>query len=133
MNPWVILIVLVILGITHAGAFLKGRGYEETKQKAAQVDAVNKAIGEHNANAQVDMLAAYEAGQAQSRARVVTRTVQQQVDRLVETTVYRDCRLDDNGLRLWNQANAGRIEAPAPGKPDSALSGAPAIKLPDIR
>jgi hypothetical protein len=86
--------------------------------------ALETAIKEHNANAQVDMLAAYEVGQEQAKVRTVTRTIREQVDKVVEKPVYRDCRLEPAALSLWNAANRGAFETPPTGKPDSAPSGA---------
>lgn len=55
-------------------------------------------------------------------ARVVYRTITQQVDRVVEMPLYRDRCLDDPGLRLANLALGGVTVAPsAVASPDSGM------------
>ncbi|QNK67824.1 hypothetical protein [Variovorax sp. PAMC26660] len=60
----------------------------------------------------------HEAFKAEEQVRYVYRT--QQVDRIVERPVYRDACFDDDGLRVLNDAIAGR--APA-GEPATTLPG----------
>lgn len=126
MNPYVLGAVALGLLVSHASMYVKGGNDEENKQKAAYSRQLEKAMEMHNENAARDVQTAFEAGQKQARARVVTRTIQQQVDKVVERAVYRDCRLDDDGLRLWNAANAG-AETPPPAKPDPAPAKLPRI------
>lgn len=126
-NPYVIGATLLILAITHAGAFLKGRSYEGTKQKAEHAKQLEKVIADANANALVDMSAALEVGQSQAKVREVIRTVREQV--AVETTkpVYQSCGLEPAGVELWNRAVSAGSQTPAPGKPDPAPARLPRI------
>lgn len=128
MNPYVIGAIALGLIVTHASAFIKGRSYAETQQQAAYSKQLEQVITEHNANAAKDAQAAFEAGKKQAGARVVTRTIREQVDKVVDRPVYRDCRLDDDGFRLWNDANRGSLaEANTAGKPDPAPAKLPRI------
>lgn len=64
---------------------------------------------------------AHEQFKAKEEIRYVYRT--QMVDRIVERPVYRNQCFDDDGLRLLNDAIAGRD---APGQPASTVPGSPA-------
>ncbi len=62
------------------------------------------------------------------RIRVVFETIEKAVDRIVERPVYRDCALDDDGLRAWNEANSAQASAggePSGAVPASAGAGSP--------
>lgn len=50
--------------------------------------------------------AAFEA--KAEKIRVQTRTIYQEVERVVEKPIYRDVCLDDDGLRLLRAANSGK-------------------------
>lgn len=59
--------------------------------------------------------------ESRASVRVVYRTINRAVEKVVERPVYRAECVDDDGLRLANDALAGR--APDPGKPDGAVPG----------
>jgi len=65
-----------------------------------------------------DAAAKHETFKAKEQIRYVYRT--QLVDRIVERPVYRDACFDDDGLRVLNDAIAGREPA---GEPASAVPG----------
>jgi len=65
---------------------------------------------------------AFEADRAVIETR--TRTILREVQHVVDRPVYRDCRLDPDGLRLLNAALSGS-PAPAPaGVPSDPVPGA---------
>ena len=72
---------------------------------------------------QADQHAA-ELEKARADREIVYQTITKNVDRLVDRPVYRDVCLDDDGLRLINDALSG--QASDPGKPDAAVPGADA-------
>jgi hypothetical protein len=53
-----------------------------------------------------------------------TRIIRQEVQHVVERPVYRDCRLDPDGLRLLNAALAGSPAAIPTGQPTEPVPGA---------
>lgn len=55
-----------------------------------------------------------------AKARIVYRTITQEVDRVVTRDLYRNVCLDDDGLRHARAAILGG-ESPPPGKPDGPL------------
>ena len=50
---------------------------------------------------------------AQATERIRTVEIKREVQRVVEKPVYRDCRLDDDGLRVYNAAASGMRVEPA--------------------
>lgn len=122
INPWVLLIVGAVWLASVAGAFVKGRDYEGGVQAKAHAAALAKALQDAQDNAVIDMQAAADVERQKAQAKVVYRTITEQVNVEVEKPVYRDCHLTDDGIRLWNDANRGAIsQASATGKPDPAM------------
>lgn len=131
MNPYIIIAALVWSGLLIGGSYGVGVKHERNASEARQKEAIERQMKEHQANEAIDMQAAYEVGKAQQGVRTVIRTIQRQVDKVVEKPVYRDCALDPDGMRIWNAANRG--EAVSPGQPDPVLPTVTGTKLPLIR
>jgi hypothetical protein len=68
---------------------------------------------------------AFEADRVRIETR--TRVIRQEVQHVVERPVYRDCRLDPDGLRLVNAALGGSPAAIPASQPPEPVPGA----LPD--
>jgi hypothetical protein len=100
MNPWVLFAaVLVAVGAFFYGQEVgKDRALAKQKETADLVDAVfDKA----------------QQGAADAIAKLKPRnvTIRQELEREIQTnTIYRDCRVPANGVRLANEALTGRPE-----------------------
>ncbi len=124
INPWVLLIVGAVWIASVGTAFWKGRNFEAGVQAKAHAQQLAAALQQAQDNALIDMQAAADVERQKATGKVIYRTITEQVNVEVEKPVYRDCVLPDDGVRLWNDANAGRIsKAAAAGKPDPALPG----------
>lgn len=122
MNPWVLLIVGVVWLASVAGAFIKGKDYQLGIDAKAHAELLEKALKDAQDNAVIDMQAAADVERQKAQSKVVYRTITEQVNVEVEKKVYRDCALEPDGFRMWNDANAGRISKADPaGKPDPAM------------
>lgn len=110
MNPYVLFALLGAILAAGAGGFKLGVDHEFASQ--AREDA-------HIAQA-VDA-ATTVAAKAIGELRPKYTTIQNEVIRDVKTnTVYRDCKLSDDGMRLANQALNAGTTTPGSGKlPDS--------------
>ncbi len=62
---------------------------------------------------------------AQMTERVRTVEIKREVQRVVEKPVYRECRLDDDGLRIYNAAASGVRVGPAAVAPAAVPQIAP--------
>ena len=104
MNPW---LILAAVGATIA-AFFYGQhvGEQGAEAQAAREERIAKVATE-----------AGQKGAAEAIAKIKPRnvTIRQELEREIQTnTVYRDCRVPAGGVRLANDALAGRPE-PASG------------------
>ena len=74
-NPWIILAVVVAIAMAGIGGFYKGTEYQKGEDAKAQLEAVNKAVADANAQAAKDKnLAVVQAQRntaAQTRAALV--------------------------------------------------------------
>jgi hypothetical protein len=70
-------------------------------------------------------VAAADHEKARTRIEFIDREVTKEIDRVVEKPVYRELCLDDDGLRLANQAIAatGAASQPGPAVPASGAAG----------
>lgn len=93
-------------------------------EQQARAEAVQQAAEQANKHAE-------ELEKARAQREIVYRTITKEVDRIVDRPVYRNVCLDDDGLRVINEALAG---APASaGEPDAAMPGADAAGRQDGR
>lgn len=100
---------IILVGVVAFSAYMKGRedGAQSVQTKwdkavAEQREREEKQIG----------LASGKLETGNAQAKVVYRTITQTVDKLVEKPVYRNVCLDDDGLRVANQALTGSLAAP---------------------
>lgn len=115
MNPW----LLVAAGLVSVAAFFYGQHVGE--QGAEAQKARDERIGQ----------LAYDAGQrgaADAIAKLKPRnvTIRQELAREIQTnTVYRDCRVPADGVRLANEALTGRAEPAGDGELPAADANEP--------
>jgi hypothetical protein len=114
MSPYILLAALLAVVVATGSAYIKGRSDGEDLE-AGRRDAETLKL------AQVEKAAQRGAAEAISKIEVQNVTVRQQLQtKIQERVVYRDCRHDDDSLRVLNAAITGR-DQPAS---DSKLPGA---------
>lgn len=104
MNPWLLLAVVLAWGASVGGAFFYGEGVGEAREKAGQKDRDDLVREVREAGQQ---------GAAEAIAKLKPRnvTIRQEIAREIrENTVYRDCRVPADGVRLANEAITSRAE-----------------------
>ena len=110
INPWIIVAVLLAILGAGAGGFKLGADHEVASQARndEQIKKVEDAVIAANATAIAQIKPRYT-------------TIQGKLEKQYETnTVYRDCKLSDDGMRLANQALNAGTTTPGSGKlPDS--------------
>lgn len=96
-NPYALLALVVLaVGLLTSG-FVAGSKWEAGRQ-AVENQHIAEAVDAANA----------VSAEAIAKIKVTNKTIQNEVRREVETnTVYSDCRLPDNGVRLVNEAISG--------------------------
>ena len=131
LNPYALL-GLVLFWIASVGAaYYKGGVHAENAAKAEYSKQLDAAIAAHNEDALVDMQAAREAGEREARAMVVTRTINNEVVRIIrEKPSDAICRWDSDSFRLLGDAiKAASNLAPASiAVPDAGNAVKPAGK-----
>jgi len=111
-----LLAFILFLTLCAGGGFWSGYRAATNKHAADQLKTVRDSI--KRAIDQAQQIAAEDAevlsGQEKNRIerRTVFKTLEKERIKYVETHPdIRDCRLDDDGLRQWNDANAGTLRA----------------------
>lgn len=105
INPYTIIGALVLWGATIAGAGWWAYGAGKDSEIASQAK-IDKARQETREAAQLG------AAEAISKIEIKQQTIVQKVQHEVQTnTVYRDCVVPADGVRLLNDAISGRGEA----------------------
>jgi hypothetical protein len=117
MNPYIIIAALVGAIVLAAAGYFKGHhdGSLGVQMRWDKAVADQQAKEQAQANAASTKL---ESGN--EKARVVYKTITQNVDKIVEKPVYRNICFDDGGMQLANQALTGSLAAPA--QPDKPVS-----------
>lgn len=124
--PWVLAAVAAAFMVAAYGL---GRLHESTANEAATAVRDQARL-----TAQTDLLIrrsaiaqAAAAAEQVDQARIETRfrTITREVAHVVERPVYRDCRLDADGLRLVRAAFSGDPAPDAPGIPGGPAPGSP--------
>lgn len=114
MNPYLIIAALLAVLGAGAGGFKLGADHQLAAQTREQ-NHIAEAVDAANA----------AAAQAIAQIKPKYTTIQNEVQREIRTnTVFADCKLPADSLRLVNQALNGGAEAPGGGK----LPGADAPK-----
>lgn len=110
LNPYILLALVVSWGASVAGAFFYGQGVGADSEIAAQARENKVAVIATEA-------AASAVAHSLSKIQVKNVTVRQQLEtRVHESTVYRDCKLTPDVVRMLN-------DGPAIAPPASAASG----------
>lgn len=120
MNPYAIIAALVLWGASIAGTGWWFYGSGQDSQKAKQAD-IDKAVQATREAAQLG------TAEAISKIEIKQQTIVQKVQHEVQTkTVYRDCVVPADGVRLLNDAIAGKAPAgPASGGAVQGAASAP--------
>lgn len=128
-NPYVLLGLLAAFLFVGAAGYKAGYKHAENAAAADKAAALTRAIAQADAVAQQDaeVLGGHEA--QKERIRTIFRTIHDEVTRYVETHAAAGDCLDADGLRIWRDANAGRIEAATAPQPDYTLRGPAAATL----
>ena len=125
-NPWVILGAVLFWMASVGAAYYKGGVNAENAAKAEYSRQLESAIKEANDNAQIDMQAAREVGQREARAKVITRTITNEVIRTIsEKPSPAICRWDDASFGLFQRAIQAANNLAATPKPVPKPSSAP--------
>jgi len=116
-NPWLILAVVLAIGGAGISGYFKGSTDAKNAAAAAAATQMEAAIKQHNADAVIDMQAAYERGQAEAKVRVITRTIQGEASAITASApIPVNCRLDAPRMKLLirsiDVANGDKIDAP---------------------
>jgi hypothetical protein len=122
--------VIAAAALTAGGAYVAQRmtaaSYQADiiKEQAAKAAAIKAAAEQANQHAE-------ELEKARAKREIIYRTITKRVDRIVDRPVYINDCLDDDGLRIANDALAG--SATTAGEPDAAVSGTDADGWEDRR
>ena len=130
MNPWLILAVVLAIGAAGLAGYHKGSTDAENRAAAQYGVQLDAKVKEHNENATIDMQAAFEAGKAEAKVRVVTRTITGEANAItVERPIAAVCRLDAPRRLLIDRAIASANSDPDTpgGLPDQLPKDKPAI------
>ena len=107
MTPYIILAVVLAIGSAGIGGYFKGGKDARNEAIAEQAKVVDAAIQEHNETAAIDMQAAFQRGQAEAKVRVITRTIQGEVNVIsASAPIPANCRLDPERRKLLDKAIA---------------------------
>jgi len=115
--PWRLLGGLVMVLALFLGGYGLGNKQAKTSCVAGQVEAQRAAITQ-TAKEDVRREAIGAAREtSREQIRVVYKTIKEQAhETIISHPEFNDCKLDDDGLRLWNAANSGAA-APVSGEP----------------
>lgn len=125
--PWVRWLALVAVAAALYGTGRVHQARDDHAEAVARdrdrLAAVAAQLGRRAAVAHAAAVA-YEGDR--ERIRTVYQTIEREVSRVVDRPVYRDCRLDPDGLRLVSAALAGVAPAPGGQPPDPVQRSPPA-------
>ena len=125
MNPLVSRLVtsVAIAAVAFAGGAYLGYHYASNASKAGTADAQTVAIENHDAAAVVGQAVERETVQRAVKTEAVFNGIQLGMISYAQNHPFNDvCRLDDDGLRLWNAANAG-ADATSSAERDAGMPG----------
>ena len=131
LNPYLILGAVLFWMASVGAAYYKGGVHAENAAKAEYSRQLESAIKEANDNAQIDMQAAREVGQREARAKVITRTITNEVVKVIhEKPMPAVCRWDADSTRLLDDAikAANDLQATPKRVPDAGNTPKPASK-----
>lgn len=90
----------LVVGIFSMGAHWESKRWQlrEDIAKAKSAEAYQNEV-EKNAKLSADLAA------SQAKTNTVFKTITNEVQHIVDRPVYNDCKLDADGLRVWNDAS----------------------------
>jgi hypothetical protein len=101
----------------------RARNAAEVAQAVAESESKRATLATRTA----ELADALRDAQATDRLRVIE--IKKEVQRVVQAPVYRDCRLDDDGLRIYNAAASGVRVEPAAVAPAAVPQDAPRAEI----
>jgi len=105
VNPYLILGAVLFWIASVTVAFFQGESREADRAKAEYSRQLESAIKAANEDALIDMQAAREVGQREARAKVITRTITNEVVKVIhERPMPAVCRWDADSTRLLDDA-----------------------------
>lgn len=116
--PSLLLYGLIALAILGALGGIYGAGYRSGSD-SVMTEWQEASRKQREAEAKQGQKAAEKKETADRKAKIVYRTITNEVERVVEKPVYRSVCLDDDGLRLARDAIRGEVSNPA--KPDQPV------------
>ena len=131
MNPYLILGAVLFWIASVTIAFFQGESREADRAKAEYSRQLESAIKAANEDALIDMQAAREVGQREARAKVITRTITNEVVKVIhERPMPAVCRWDADSTRLLDDAikAANDLQATPKRVPDASSATKPAGK-----
>lgn len=117
-----IYVTLAVAAISATGASLATWRVVHNSWVASQVAEVKAGIAAYKADAARENAEAAATLATEEKIRVVTKTVIQRVDKIVDRPLYRNVCLDPAGIVLVNTSLTGT--AADPGQPDPSLPAA---------
>ena len=126
LGLWIATVLALFAAGFFTGARITAASYQADIIKEQNATADLLAAAARQANAQAE-----ELEQARAKREIIYRTITKTVDRIVDRPVYRSVCLDDDGLRIANEALTG---TPADtSQPDATLPDADASGRQDGR
>ncbi len=114
-NPYLILAAGVCLLATHGYVYQSGARHMKNSMESEQLEAVEKAIKQHQAQAAKDQVITKEFEQVREVVKTVYIKVRAKANaNIKKNPTYDQCSLDDDGLWLFN---ARADKESATGKP----------------
>ena len=105
MNPYLILGAVLFWIASVTVAFFQGESREADRAKAEYSRQLESAIKEATEVSLIDMQAAREVGQREARSKVITRTITNEVVKVIhEKPMPAVCRWDADSARLLDDA-----------------------------
>lgn len=103
-----LLILLITAGALFFGGYFLGKSDEREETQVRQAKADKQAVKQATVTAQQDTAVSATQEQTRERIRTVYKIITKEVEKNVaKNPDYLRCGLDADGLRLWNDANAG--------------------------
>lgn len=115
-NPWMIIVVIIFLTVSHTWAYQTGSKHKENSIKSEQLEATNKAIEQADKQAVADNVLIGAEIKGQEKIKIEYRYIREKANANIDKNAgYADCGLDDDGLRIFNEGSGA--EKGSPGKP----------------
>jgi hypothetical protein len=120
-----VLLLLALVGVLTGGYFYirhQGIVIERAAEKIRTDAATATAAADYRAQVDKNADLSAKLAVAEAKTNTVFRTITNEVQHVIERPIYNQCVLDDAGIRLWNNANAGTSpKGTIAGKSDSPM------------